>query len=334
MSFRAVLRLALPGAAALLTAAAPYTPPAHTKSSPIVERMTPFDLDVAGQQGIVLEQARSAKWQLAEHRRLASALARITPGRKGVVEAFVLSVALDSDPVFGREAREAGRVLTRRYAATGHSVTLAGSDGVADSALPMGSIGNIEAALARLAEAMEPEDVLILYTTSHGAPFGVVYNDGDAGFGVIGPLKLSSLLGELGIQNRMLLISACFSGVFVGPLVTPTTAIVTAASSTRTSFGCKADNDWTFFGDALINHALRKPQALAAAEAEARGLIETWEKAGTLTPSDPQSFIGDGAKRWLAALEARLPPATIPVGKPATDTLAAKPETWSLTPKN
>ena len=334
MSFHPILRLAACGAIALLMAAAPYTPPAHTKSSPIVERMTPFDLDIAGQQGTTVEQGRSAKWELAEHRRLASALGRVTPGRKGVVEAFVLAVALDSDPVFGREAREAGRVLTRRYAAAGHSITLAGSDGTADSALPMGSVGNIEAALARLAEAMGPEDVLILYTTSHGAPFGVVYNDGDAGFGVIGPLKLSALLGELGIQNRMLLISACFSGVFVGPLVTPTTAIVTAASSTRTSFGCKADNDWTFFGDALINHALRKPQKLVTAQAEAQGLIEGWEKAGALTPSDPQAFIGDGAKVWLAALESKLPPATPPVGKPATDALDAKPEAWSLKPKN
>jgi hypothetical protein len=124
--------------------------------------------------------------------------------------------------------------------------------------MPNGSPSNIAAALARIAELMGPEDVLVLYTTSHGGPFGIVYNDADAGFGIIGPAKLASMLGELHIRNRMLLISACYSGVFVAPLMTSGTAILTAASTDRTSFGCKADSDWTFFGDALINHAPKR----------------------------------------------------------------------------
>jgi Peptidase C13 family len=286
----------------------------HTQSGPLIERLTPFEIGIAAEQGTTVERARSAKWLLAEHRRLSTALARVLPGRKGVTEAFVLSVALDSDPVFGREAREAGRVLTRRYAATGRSVTLGGPDG-----MPGGSPGNIAAVLARFAELMGPEDVLVLYTTSHGAPFGLYYNDGDAGYGVVGPVRLAAMLRELGIENRLLLISACYSGVFVGPLITPGTAIVTAASADRTSFGCKADNDWTFFGDAMINHALRKPQKLAAATDDAKALITGWETGWNLTPSQPQTYIGDRAKGWLTKLEATLPPATPMVGKPATD---------------
>jgi Peptidase C13 family len=218
-------------------------------------------------------------------------------------------------------------VLTRRYAAVGHSITLAGSD------TAMGSPGNMATALARIAELMGPEDVLILYTTSHGAAFGLYYNDGDAGYGVFGPLKLAGLLGELGIKNRMLLISACYSGVFVGPLITPTTAIVTAASSNRTSFGCRADNDWTFFGDALINHALRKPQPFAAAADEAQQLIEGWETGWQLTPSQPQSYVGDDARVWLAKLEISLPQATAKVGRPASEALENKQQSWSLKPQ-
>jgi Peptidase C13 family len=285
----------------------------HTLPAPMIDRMTAQEVEVAAQAGTTIERSRGAKWQLAEHRRMAAALARLLPGRKGVIDAFVLSVALDSDPVFGREAREAGRVLTRRYAATGHTLTLAGTD------TATGSPGNLAAALARIAELMGPEDVLILYTTSHGAPFGLYYNDGDAGYGVFGPVKLAGLLGELGIRNRMLLISACYSGVFVGPLITPTTAIVTAASSSRTSFGCKADNDWTFFGDALINHAMRKPQPFAAAAEEARQSIDGWETGWQLTPSQPQAYIGDGAGAWLTKLEATLPPVTTAVGRPASE---------------
>jgi hypothetical protein len=97
------------------------------------------------------------------------------------------------------------------------------------------------------------------------------------------------------------------------------TAIVTAASAERTSFGCQADNDWTFFGDALINHALRKPQPLADAAAEATRAIAGWESSYGLQSSQPQVMIGDGVSRWLPALEARGPRTpTAPVGTPAT----------------
>lgn len=317
------LRLALPAIVfgSVSASPLPYQPPRHTQSPPLFDKLTQAELAIEGQRGTTVERARSARWQLAESRRLSAALARIGPGRKGVVDAFVVSAGLDSDPVFGREAREAARVLSRRYAAGTRTIILGGSDGRADSTLPTASPANIAAVLARVAELMGPEDVLVLYVTAHGGPFGIVYNDGNEGFGVLGPARLSALLSELGIKNRMLLISACYSGVFVGPLVTPSTAILTAASTDRTSFGCKADNDWTFFGDAVINHALRKPDGFAAAGNEAVAMIAGWEQQGNLIPSQPQSYIGNDAVRWLSALEKTLPPVTPSIGKPATDAL-------------
>ncbi len=321
MSFSLFRSLAACAVAIATASSAQYSPPRHTLPSPLLDKLNPYEIAVAGQRGTTVETARPARWQLAEHRRLSTALAKVLPGRKDVIDAFVLSVGLDSDPVFGREAREAGRVLGRRYAATTRTIVLAGSDGSAESTLPTGSPSNIAAALARIAELMGQEDVLVLYTTSHGAPYGIVYNDGDAGYGVMGPAKLAALLDELKIRNRLLLISACYSGVFVGPLVTPGTAILTAASTDRTSFGCQADNDWTFFGDALINHALRKPQPFTGASNEAIATIDGWEQRGALTPSLPQSYVGADAIKWLATLEKTLPPETPPVGKPAADAL-------------
>ncbi|WP_085810508.1 C13 family peptidase [Sphingomonas sp. TZW2008] len=296
-----------------------YQPPQHTRAAPLVSRSSDAELVQLADQGGAIEHDRSAAWLLGEHRRLAASLARLQPQRKGTVDAYVVSVALDSDPVFGREAREAGVVLSRRYAADSRTIVLAGTDGSADSRLAMGSPANLDTALARVAELMDPaEDVLILYTTSHGARFGIVYNDADQGFGAISPTRLWSTLSQLGIRNRLILISACYAGVFVPLLSSDTTAIVTAASSSKTSFGCQADNDWTFFGDALVNHALRKPQPLAAAAREATQTIAGWERDGRLEPSDPQIAIGAGAARWLDALDARVPKAPgTPVGRPA-----------------
>jgi len=320
---RAALRWSI-AAAALLPLAASAQMPAyqaaqHRFAVPLIERASDQELAFLADQGVAIEHDRPPAQALAEHRRLDRALASLQPQRKGVVDAYVVAVALDSDPVFGREAREAGRVLARRYGAAGHTIVLAGTDGHADSNLPMGSPANIAAALARVAELMDRnEDVLVLYTTSHGAPWGIVYNDGDQGFGAISPTRLWTELSQLGITNRLLLISACFSGVFVPLLATDTTAMVTAASADRTSFGCQADMDWTFFGDAMINHALRKPEPFAQAATEAQALIGGWEGQGKLTPSQPQVWVGPGAAHWLTALEARLPPATSPVGRPAT----------------
>ena len=149
-----------------------------------------------------------------------------------------MAVALDSDPVFSREAREAGKVLTRRYGAEGRTITLAGPDG-RSAGHAKGSLTSLTLALARVAELIDPaEDVLVLYSTSHGAQVGLAYHEGDTGFGILSPSRLGIVLGELGIKRRIVLLSACYSGVFVPFLGSPDTAIVTAAASDRTSVRC------------------------------------------------------------------------------------------------
>lgn len=315
----AALTLVLPAAASTQTN---YQAPRHQANpSPLLTSGGPAEIALRADAGTQIERGRTAAGELEEHRRLTRALGTLAPQRAGVVDAYVLSIALDSDPVFGREARAAGEVLGRRYDAQGRTLVLAGSDGRAPSALPRGSPGSFAIALARIAEVMDRrEDVLVLYTTSHGAAFGLYYHDGDSGYGAISPNRLRAMLDELGIGNRLLILSACYSGIFVPRLASETTAIVTAAAADRTSFGCAAENDWTFFGDAMINRALRKPQSLGAAVGEANGLIAEWERRIEARPSLPQVAMGAGATRWLAALERRMPTtATQPVGRPAFD---------------
>ena len=312
--------LALPAAAQVVT----YKAPEHTSGFPgMGTGETQAQVAASLDLGPELERNRSPRWMLAEQRRMNKALGSLLPQRKGVVDAYVLSVGLDSDPVFGRETREAGRVLSHRYGAAGRTLVLAGTNGGAPSDLPNGSITNLTLALARIAEVMDlKEDVLVFYVTTHGAPLGIVYHDADDGFGVLSPKRFAAILDDLGIKNRLLIISACYSGVFVPALKSPTTALFTAASDSRPSFGCAADNDWTFFGDAMINHAFRKPQTLQAASDEAKGLITEWETAGRVNASNPQVSIGANVATWLAPLEARSPKAaTQPVGRPATDAL-------------
>ena len=265
-----------------------------------------------------LERAMDARDLLRQQRLLGNALGNLQPQRSGTVDAYVITVALDSDPVFAREAREAGRVLASRYDAAGRTLTLAGPDGARDD-LPRGSIDSLLLSIAHIAELMDTEeDVLVLYTTSHGNKLGLAYHYGDSGYGILSPARLAGALEEVGIDRRILIISACYSGVFVPALASDDTAILTAAASERNSFGCEAENDWTFYGDALINRAMRQPQSLSEVARMTSRTIAGWETQRRLLASLPQSAIGAKVSEWLPALEARMPQvASAPVGRPA-----------------
>ena len=279
-----------------------------------------FNTIEAAKNGWFAEQSRSATWYLSQHKRLINAITALQPQRPGVVDAYVLSIGLDSDPVFTRESAEAANVLARRYGAAGRTLHLAA--GADDKAIgpAQGSPSNLAIGLAAIAAKMDPkEDVLILFATTHGDPVsGLAYRDGEYAGCMIGPKRLANLIDGVGIKRRMVLLSACFSGIFLPLLTNDQTVIVTAASSQRTSFGCAPGNDWTFFGDALVNNALRKPQKFDAAVGEATRSISDWEGQLKLPPSRPQVFVGDNVRVWLDALEDRMPKTpTAKVGRPA-----------------
>ena len=230
-----------------------------------------------------------------------------------MVDAFVVVAGLDSDAVFGREAREAGRVLSQRFDAMGRTIVLAAGDGEDAPASP----ANLAIALARVGELADPEDAVVLYTTSHGsASEGIAYNDRARGRGAISPARLKAMLDDAGVRNRLVIVSACYSGIFVPKLADDRSVVISAAAANRSSFGCDSGNDWTYWGDALVNRAMRKAQPLAAAFEEARVSVAAWEAADKFTPSKPQISVGDDVGTWLGPLEVRMPTvATASVGR-------------------
>ncbi len=269
-------------------------------------------------KGLFMEQGRTPAWYFDQHKRVEAALTGLKPERKGVVDAYVVVAGIDADGVFGKEATEAGNVLSKRFDAVGRTVTLTATPG--NTASPFANPMNLSTILAGVASKMNlKEDVLVLYTTSHGAPgIGIVFKDDPNEFGMISANRMAEMLNGLGIARRIVMISACYSGSFVPTLKSDDSIVITAASAERSSFGCHPGNDWTFFGDALINGAMRTPMPLDKTVDSAFKTISGWETSRQLTPSDPQVFIGSKAKLWLAALEKRMPMApTAKVGKPA-----------------
>ena len=108
---------------------APYPNPGSGKTRQ--EQRASYDAGPQLQRGI------PARTILEQRRKLDAALDGLRAQQRGSVDAYVVTIALDSDPVFAREAREAGRVLERRYDAKGRTLVLAGPDGSSDE-LPHG----------------------------------------------------------------------------------------------------------------------------------------------------------------------------------------------------
>jgi hypothetical protein len=162
------------------------------------------------------------------------------------------------------------------------------------------TIASIEDALQSAAGRMDREsDLLFLILTSHGSQAGVAVQAGKREE-TLSPAALAGMLGRSGVQHRVVVISACYSGVFVGPLASANTLVITAADSDHSSFGCQDKVKWTYFGDAFFNKALRHTGDLRSAFATARKLISARERHDGLIPSNPQISGGKNIDVMLA----------------------------------
>jgi hypothetical protein len=251
------------------------------------------------------------------------ALAQLKPQSPDSVDAYVVVAALDTSPVFEREAREAGRVLSSRFGARGRTLVLAEDEG-SDKADGAATPERLALALDRVAGLMDRDvDVLVLYTTSHGSPqAGLNFQDPQRGSAVITPGQLATMVNQPGIKNRLVILQACFAGQFIPALKSPSSVVATAASEMTSSFGCSAGNDWTFFGYALVDLAMRTPDTFVRQFRRAFVTILGWEKKLDIKPSRPQISVGSDTGTWLTALDSHAPQAaSAPVGRPPSELL-------------
>ncbi|MBY0565618.1 MAG: C13 family peptidase [Hyphomonadaceae bacterium] len=229
-------------------------------------------------------------------RLMGDALAALAPQRPGQLDVYMITAALWGDPVFEREATQAEAILRPHLGAEGRSIVLSAGGGIGNPRnLPAATPNNLAAAIGHVGSLIDPaEDLVVVFITTHGSPDGTAslreHNRLVAG---LRPTHLSSMLNTSNIRNRVVIVSACFSGAFIAPLANDDTIVLTAAAPDRSSFGCQPQNEWTFFGDALFNNALRRGDTLIEGFDNAKRLIERWEREQSLSPpSNPQRFVG------------------------------------------
>ena len=143
-------------------------------------------------------------------------------------------------------------------------------------------------------------DILFLVLTSHGSPDGLAITAGRRAE-TLRPSILAEMLDQTGVQHKVVIISACYSGVFIPRLANSDTLVITAADADHASFGCEDRAKWTYFGDAFFNVALRRAKNLQEAFFVARALVRKRELRERFEPSNPLMAGGANVQPLLIA---------------------------------
>jgi hypothetical protein len=98
----------------------------------------------------------------------------------------------------------------------------------------------------------------------------------------------------------VVVISACYSGVFIPRLANPDVLVVTAADANHPSFGCRDKARWTYFG-AFFNVALRQTKNLKEAFDVAHTIVEKRELREHFESSNPRMAGGADVQALLIA---------------------------------
>jgi hypothetical protein len=131
-------------------------------------------------------------------------------------------------------------------------------------------------------------DGCLVYFTSHGAPDGVVVGDG-----LWPPSMMADLIDQTcGKRPTVVVVSACFSGIFVSTVGGSNRMVLTAARPDRASFGCGQEDRYTYF-DACILDELPGAHDFLALGLAAQACVARREQAlNASPPSEPQLDVG------------------------------------------
>lgn len=262
------------------------------------------DLEAYAQQPFQLTQQLVERQSQLMQQQL-QALHRHQPGR---AELYTITYAPNAEEaVFRREGAMVTEVMQQRFGTRGRSIQLASQQtDVPDAgwATPL----NLQRAIERFAQLMDREqDVLFIHLTSHGARNGeLAHSFRPLHVEGLHPQQLKAWLDAAGIRHRIISVSACFSGSWIGPLAGDNTLVMTAADSEHTSYGCGRKSELTFFGRAMYDEALRDGADFETAFAQAREVIARREKEAGKSDgySNPQMAMGAGLRDQLRLLQA------------------------------
>jgi len=215
---------------------------------------------------------------------------------EGARKVSIVSFGLFGDQgVFRSEATGAAQVVAGRFGSGPVDVQYNSKKGGG------ATIEGLAMSLQVAANGMDVEnDVLFLILTSHGSSAGLAVKAGRL-TQTLTPSKLADMLARTGVRHKVVVISACYSGVFIPRLANPDMLVITAADADHPSFGCRDKAKWTYFGDAFFNVALRQAKSLKEAFDVARALVRKRELREQVESSNPLMAGGANVQPLLIA---------------------------------
>lgn len=230
---------------------------------------------------------------LAQGRLLDDALANV-PASTPAIELYTLTVGGDGkQSVFLRESDYVSNMLASRFGAYGQIRLVNHRDHLGDR--PMATRENLRRAALTLAERSGPEDLVFIYLTSHGTQeHELVLDQPRMELADLPADELATVLAPLKNRDKIIVISACYSGGFIPALKDERTLIMTASRADRVSFGCSEEADFTYFGDALFVQALNQTDDLEQAFKLAKATVAERELADSFEASEPQIWAPKG----------------------------------------
>jgi hypothetical protein len=295
----------LPAMPVLTTATVETTPPivATNAPGPVADGE---DDDDANAPAFDAEEVMYAQRDLLD-----ASTSKLRPQTPGVADLYVVVFAGDAgENVFRNEAEYAEKLFSQRFGAEGRVIVLE-NNAATVATRPLATLTNLTLALDEVAKTMDPaEDVLLVYVTTHGSADHALLVDLDPlPLNQIEPEDLADALAtKPGVRWKVVVVNACYSGGFVDSLRDDSTLVITSARADRTSFGCGADSDITYFGKAFLAEALNRTTSIPDAFARAKKSVAEWEDRDKEEHSEPQIASTRSIEAKLAAWERGLKP--------------------------
>ena len=219
---------------------------------------------------------------------------KAVPPSTPAIELYSLVLAGDGkQSVFLREADYVSEMLASRFGSHGQITLVNHRDHLLDR--PMATRENLHRAAKILAERTGPEDLVFIYLTSHGtAEHELVLDQPRLQLADMPADELAAALAPLKNRNKIIVISACYSGGFIPALKDEKTLIMTASHADKVSFGCSEEADFTYFGNALFAQALNETDDLQHAFTLAKESVAEREQADGFEASEPQIWAPKG----------------------------------------
>jgi hypothetical protein len=252
----------------------------------------------------------------------------LAKGRPGVSDIYFVGFAADArEPVFLNEMRGVTRLFDRRFDTRTRSVVLINNRSTVRQA-PLANMHNLGRILSVIGKRIDPEeDIVVLYLSAPALAGGAIKPSFETlDFVPIHAAHIQGMFDDAGIKWRVIILSACATDGFVEQLRGPTTLVIAAAGAGGHGQGCRGDADYTAFGKAFFDEALRGTYSLPDAFERARTLLAAEDKNSLHEPSGPVIEMGGQIAAKLDAVAADLsqrsataalpPPPTVPKAKP------------------